>query len=93
VDVAHVPATVGDPGDADHPEHGGQPARVPCLAPGPNSAFRPDHDRAANGTNVFLLLCRAQVEVVLQQQPKQFPPGRFEVFLKLGVGPGTRLAA
>ncbi|WP_157596813.1 hypothetical protein [Streptacidiphilus rugosus] len=51
------------------------------------------HRRAGTGAHPVLFLAAAQVQVVLQQQAKQFPPGRIEVFFQSGVRPGGRRAA
>jgi hypothetical protein len=74
MDIAGAGPAVGDPGDADDPEHGGQPALVAWFAPGAHPALRPHDDWAGTCADLLLLSRRAQVQVVLQQQPEQVRP-------------------
>ncbi len=66
MDVAGARTAVGDPGDADQPEHGGQPPLVAGFSPWPNPALGADRDRARAGPDLLLLPLGTKVQVVLQ---------------------------
>jgi hypothetical protein len=51
---------------------------VAGFPPGPNLAVGTDHERAGTDPDLLLLPQSAKVQVVLQHQPKQVPPGHLE---------------
>jgi hypothetical protein len=81
-----VASSLGPPGAAGHPhpaQHRGQVTGVARLDPAMTDPVGVDDRGDARLGEGVLLACRAQVQVVLEQQPQHLPALRGQVLLEL----------